>query len=299
MATSPVPVSMKNTPTAAEPSAAWSRALEAFALDLVRRGAAEKTRRAYAVDLRELARWAGAAGVEPAAVTLRVLRRYAAGLSERGLAPATVARKLAALRAFFRALVEHGTLEQNPADLLTAPRRAQRLPRVLRPDEVAALLDRIPATTPLELRDRALFELAYACGLRAEELVSLDAGSVDFDAERVRVEGKGGQDADRAGRRARAGRARALPRHAPGRRSRSAPRSSRCSSRSPAGASRPPTSGAGCAGGPGSPPCAAAPTRMRCGTPSRPICSRAAPTCARSRSCSVTRASPRPRSTLG
>jgi site-specific recombinase XerD len=62
---------------------------------------------------------------------------------------------------------------------------------VLRPDELAALLDRIPATTPLELRDRALFELAYACGLRAEELVRLDVASIGFDAEEVRVEGKG------------------------------------------------------------------------------------------------------------
>ena len=67
-----------------------------------------------------------------------------------------------------------------------APARAQARRRV-------ALLDRIPASTPLELRDRALFELAYACGLRAEELVNLDVGSLDFDAEQVRVEGKGGK----------------------------------------------------------------------------------------------------------
>jgi integrase/recombinase XerC/integrase/recombinase XerD len=64
---------------------------------------------------------------------------------------------------------------------------------VLKPTEVSALLDRIPATTPLQLRDRAMFELAYACGLRAEELVSLDVESVDFDGECVRVEGKGGK----------------------------------------------------------------------------------------------------------
>jgi integrase/recombinase XerC/integrase/recombinase XerD len=80
---------------------------------------------------------------------------------------------------------------QNPADLLPAPKRPQKLPRVLRPDELAALLDRIPAQAPLEQRDRALFELAYACGLRAEELVNLDVGSVEFDAEQLRVEGKG------------------------------------------------------------------------------------------------------------
>jgi integrase/recombinase XerC/integrase/recombinase XerD len=124
-------------------------------------------------------------------VTPRALRRYAAGLAERGQAPRTVARKLASLRGLFRSLVEHGERDSNPADLLSAPRRPQRLPRVLRPDEVALLLDRIPASTPLELRDRALFEVAYASGLRAEELVSLALDSVDHDGERLRVEGKG------------------------------------------------------------------------------------------------------------
>jgi integrase/recombinase XerC/integrase/recombinase XerD len=64
---------------------------------------------------------------------------------------------------------------------------------VLKAGEVAVLLDRIPQSTPLELRDRALFELAYASGLRAEELVTLDVESIDFDSETVRVEGKGGR----------------------------------------------------------------------------------------------------------
>ena len=81
----------------------------------------------------------------------------------------------------------------NPADLLPAPKQPQRLPRTLNAADVAALLDRIPAGTPLELRDRALFELAYGSGLRAEELVNLDVGSIDFDGESVRVEGKGGK----------------------------------------------------------------------------------------------------------
>ena len=84
-------------------------------------------------------------------------------------------------------------MEANPAELLASPKLPQRLPRALKPADVSALLDRIPASTPLEQRDRALFELAYACGLRAEELVDLDVGSIDFDAEQVRVEGKGGK----------------------------------------------------------------------------------------------------------
>ena len=186
---------MKNTATSPQgseaPSDAWRRPLALFDQDLRRRGAAEKTRHAYAVDALQFVRWADRAGLAPAQLTPRALRRYAAGLTEQGQAPSTVARKLASLRALLRTLVEHGELAQNPADLLSAPRRAQRLPYVLKPAEVAALLDRIPADTALALRDRALFELAYACGLRAEELVNLDVASLDFDGERVRVEGKG------------------------------------------------------------------------------------------------------------
>ena len=171
--------------------AAWSDALRLFDADLRRRGAAEKTRRAYAVDLGQLAAWAVTHGLAPETVDQKALRRFAAVLGNSRPAPATVARKLAAMRAFFRVLREHGHVRQNPADLIPAPKRPAKLPRALRPEDVAALLDRIPASTPLELRDRALFELAYACGLRAEELVDLDVGSVDFDGEQLRVEGKG------------------------------------------------------------------------------------------------------------
>lgn len=182
---------MKKTPIELEASAQWRAALARFDEDLRRRGAAEKTRSAYAADLRQFAVWASWQKVEPPVVDHRLLRRYAAALSERRSAPATVARKLAALRAFFETLREHGEIEANPANLLAAPKRAKELPRVLAPEEISRLLDRIPASTPLELRDRALFEIAYSSGLRAEELVSLNLTSVDFDAEELRVEGKG------------------------------------------------------------------------------------------------------------
>jgi integrase/recombinase XerC/integrase/recombinase XerD len=172
-------------------SAEWTAALESFEQDLARRAAADKTRRAYAIDSEQFAEWATGRGLAPATVTVRDLRRYLASLAESGKAPSTIARKLAVLRGLLRVQTETGARSENPAELLGAPKRPQRLPRVLKPEEVATLLDRIPATTPLELRDRALFELAYASGLRAEELVSLDVESFDFDAECVRVEGKG------------------------------------------------------------------------------------------------------------
>lgn len=171
----------------------WKAALEAFEHDLRRRAVAEKTLRAYAIDCAQFAEWATTRALNPAEIKVRDLRRYLAGLSERGYAPTTIARKLAAVRGLLGVQVSVGARAENPAELLASPRRAQRLPRVLRQDEVEALLDRIPAGTPLELRDRALFELAYASGLRAEELVTLDVDSVDFDSECVRVEGKGGK----------------------------------------------------------------------------------------------------------
>src|ERR671933_298659 len=112
------------------PGAAWPEALRLFDADLRRRGMAEKTRRAYGADLGQFAAWCSAQELAPEQVTPRTLRRYAAVLSERRNVAATVARKLAALRAFYRVLREHGHLAQNPADLMPAPKRATSLPAV-------------------------------------------------------------------------------------------------------------------------------------------------------------------------
>jgi integrase/recombinase XerC/integrase/recombinase XerD len=154
---------------------------------------ADKTRRAYGVDLGQLAEWAAGLGLDPDDLGPRQLRRYAGVLSERGARKSTVARKLAAVRTFYRYRVEGGRAEASPADLVSSPKREAYLPRVLKPDEVVRVLEAIGARTPLELRDRAMFELAYGSGLRAEELVSLDESSLDPDAEELRVEGKGGR----------------------------------------------------------------------------------------------------------
>ena len=172
---------------------AWSIALRAFDASLRAGGAAEKTRRAYGVDLAQLAEWAAAHDLGPAELGPRELRRFAGVLSERGASKSTVARKLAAIRTFYRGLVERGELQASPAELVSTPKRDAYLPRVLKPGEVAGLLERMPASGPIELRDKAMFELAYSAGLRAEELVNLDLTSVDPDAEEVRVEGKGGR----------------------------------------------------------------------------------------------------------
>jgi site-specific recombinase XerD len=175
---------------------AWAEASALLEGDLRRRDAAARTRHAYALDVGQFAQWASAGGFAPADVDPKAVRRYIAHLSERppageGVAPSTSARKLAALRALFASQREHGHIPQNPADLVSTPRRGSYLPRVLSAREAKDLLDAIPASDPLELRDRAIFELAYSCGLRAEELVSLGLDDVDHDGEQLRVEGKG------------------------------------------------------------------------------------------------------------
>ena len=178
---------------------AWAEANALLDSDLHRRDAAVRTRRAYAVDVGQFARWAIRRGLAPGEVDPKAVRRYVAHLSERSpsgerAAPSTSARKLAALRALFASQREHGRIAQNPADLVSTPRRGSHLPRVLSAREAGGLLDAIPngiPANPLELRDRAMFELAYSCGLRAEELVSLSGADVDYDGEQLRVEGKG------------------------------------------------------------------------------------------------------------
>src|SRR3954447_18941662 len=145
---------MKNVATNTEGSGggaprldpAWREALSLFDRDLRRRGAAERTRRAYGADLGQLAAWAGARGIAPEAVDYKTLRRYAAHLSERRVTATTVARKIAATRQVFAPLVEHGRLAPTPADPLPLPRRPAALPRALNTSEVAGLLERIPAT---------------------------------------------------------------------------------------------------------------------------------------------------------
>lgn len=174
-------------------SETWREALALFDRDLSARSAAEATRKAYSNDVGQLAAWADSLGRDPASLGHRDLRRFAAVLSERGISKAGVARKLAAIRAFYGALVRAGGVASNPADLVASPKPDRKLPRVLSREEMQTLLDRIPTKTPLEMRDRAMLELAYSCGLRAEEVVNLNTDSPDFDGERLRIEGKGGK----------------------------------------------------------------------------------------------------------
>jgi site-specific recombinase XerD len=188
---------MKNEPTATKDTEplprAWAAALEVLDDEHRRKGAAERTRVAYAGDVARFARWCVAEGRDgPEAVDVRTVRRYTQRLTESGAAASSVTRALAALRALFRALVRAGVVEGNPAELAPGPRRPQTLPRVVKPNDAAKLLDEIPADDDvLAIRDRAMLEIAYGCGLRAAELVRLDVQDVHLEDRALRVTGKG------------------------------------------------------------------------------------------------------------
>ncbi len=169
----------------------------AFLRDLEVRGGSAATRRSYASDLQQLMEWLAARGLTVDTLDRRAVRAYSADLGRRGYAPATLARKLSTLRGLCRFLTERGVLAADPTRLLPGPRRRRRLPRVLtRPRSRRCWRPR--GTEPLALRDRAILELLYGCGLRSQEVVDLASGRPEARtgaADRAR---QGRQDARRA-----------------------------------------------------------------------------------------------------
>jgi len=155
------------------------------------RGASPATLRAYTADLRQLGRWLAAAGIAPEDADTRTLRRYAAHLGTLRYAPATAARKLSAVRGVYAWLHDRGAIERSPATLVPGPKKTRTLPATLSSTEMERLLDTPAGASPRDLRDRALLELLYGCGLRAAEACDLDVADVRLDAEHVRVTGKG------------------------------------------------------------------------------------------------------------
>ena len=167
-----------------DPLGAFLRYLE------VEKHASPHTLKSYRTDLEDFRRIAGASGPdEVRAVDVRGVRAFLAVLHTRGLDPVSIARKLAALRSWFRFLVRRGVLVRNPAQQLRPPRLPHKLVSFLPIDETVALMDaRHPRATA---RDAAIIELLYASGLRVSELVGLDLRDVDLAEMTVRVLGKG------------------------------------------------------------------------------------------------------------
>ena len=127
----------------------------------------------------------------PAQITVLDLRGYVAALHEAGYAKSTIARRLASLRSFFRFGQREGWVEANPAKPLRNPRKSRSLPHFLSTDEVGRLLQAPPPDKPFGLRDRAILETTYSSGARVGELVGLCDSDLDFEADVVRVRGKG------------------------------------------------------------------------------------------------------------
>jgi tyrosine recombinase XerC len=172
-------------------------AIRAFLEDLKhRRGVSPNTLSAYDSDLVQfqifLEEELGSSNLS--SIDVLAIRSVLARLHARGLERASIGRKLAALRTFFRFLLREGLIAKNPARLVSTPRLDRKLPPRMEESEVESLLDLPDRTTPLGRRDRAMLELLYGAGLRVGELVALDRATCDLEARLLRVQGKGAKE---------------------------------------------------------------------------------------------------------
>jgi integrase/recombinase XerD len=152
---------------------------------------APRTVEAYRRDLALLSAWRNGPVGE---ATTEELERWLAEMRAAGVAATTAARRIAAVRSYFRHQLLLGTREDNPAAALVLPRRTRTLPRTLSPSEAERLIDAAAGTSPRSLRDRALVELMYGAGLRVSEVTGLHRPSVDLDERLVRALGKGSKE---------------------------------------------------------------------------------------------------------
>jgi integrase/recombinase XerD len=184
---------------AVEPHAFEADVLDFLAYLEFERGLSRNTLEAYRSDLLQLGaflagREADARSAQHADLAAFLDDLAAGGEGRPPVAAATLQRKAACLRSFYRHLRREALIEHDPTADLRAPRKSQRLPQVLTRDEVARLLAVPRGTAPAALRDRALLELMYACGLRASEAVDLEVRDVDLRAGVLRARGKGAKE---------------------------------------------------------------------------------------------------------
>ncbi len=154
-------------------------------------GASPNTIRAYTTDLGQYTRWLSASGTDLAQVDVKLLRRYAAYLGTMRYAPATAARKLSAVRSAHAWLHSRGVTELDPAAVVPGPKRVRTLPATLSRAETERLLEPVAGDDPRALRDHALLELLYSCGVRAGEACTVRVADVDLGERTIKVEGKG------------------------------------------------------------------------------------------------------------
>jgi integrase/recombinase XerD len=160
------------------------------------RGLSRNTLEAYRSDLLQFGRFLDGRGVSALEATSADLADFLTALAtqEHPASPATIHRKTACLRSFYRHLRREGTMDEDPTATLNGPRRSRKLPHVLSRGEVERLLRQPKGTEPAALRDRALLELMYACGLRASEAIGLELRDLDLDEGVLRARGKGSKE---------------------------------------------------------------------------------------------------------
>ena len=159
------------------------------------RSMAENTCAAYGRDLRFFAEFLGKRGVsESADVTRAEIDAYLGEEREEGKKSTTRARRMAAIRMWLKFLKERRYIRKNPAELIDAPKKAKALPKVLSEEETFRMLDAVSGKDPRELRDRAMLEVMYGCGLRVSELCALSTDDIIADGELLRVLGKGSKE---------------------------------------------------------------------------------------------------------
>ena len=159
------------------------------------RGMSEKTCIGYGSDLRLFAAYLKRRKIENAAEVKREdIVAFLANEREKGMKGSTRSRRTAAIRMFFRHLKERHLIKANPSDLMDAPKKALALPRVLSEQEVFAMLDEVKGEDPISLRDRAILEVMYGCGLRVSELCELKREDIVADGELLRILGKGSKE---------------------------------------------------------------------------------------------------------
>ena len=158
-------------------------------------GLATNTRQAYNRDLSLFVEWLGFKSADSLInVERQQVTDYLTWLKEKGLAAATIARKLAAVKSFYRFMTAEGYMDVNPAEVVEAGTKGIRLPRVLSEDEVLRLLNQPDITTPEGLRDRTMLEVLYATGMRVSELINLTLERVDLNMKYIIAFGKGSKE---------------------------------------------------------------------------------------------------------
>lgn len=160
------------------------------------RGASPATVRAYQEDLKDYFSFLQTTYHinEASEITREEILAFQAELYRRGLSASTIARRTSTIKGYHKFLVRENLLSQDPAQMVGIPQKSEKLPDVLSIDQVNALLDGMPFTTPLEIRDATILEVLYGCGLRVSELVGLDLDRVRFDEGILRVLGKGSKE---------------------------------------------------------------------------------------------------------